>query len=55
VAQTVNDVVVLAKGHAIAETTLADLAERSSVTRARTTDATRLADVLLAAGIQVRL
>jgi ABC-2 type transport system ATP-binding protein len=55
VAQTVDDVVVLAKGHAIAETTLADLAERSSVTRARTTEATKLAAVLLAAGIQVRL
>jgi len=55
VAQTVDDVVVLAKGRAIAETTLADLTERSSVTRARTTDATLLANVLLAAGIQVRL
>jgi ABC-2 type transport system ATP-binding protein len=55
VAQTVDEVVVLAKGRLIAETTLADLTARSSVIRARTTDATRLADVLLAAGIQVRL
>ena len=55
VAQTVDEVVVLAKGRLIAETTLADLTGRSSVTRARTTDAARLADVLLAAGIGVRL
>jgi ABC-2 type transport system ATP-binding protein len=55
VAQTVDDVVVLSKGHVIAETTLAALTERSSVIRARTTDATRLVDVLLAAGIRVRL
>ena len=55
VAQTVDEVVVLAKGRLIAETTLAELAGHSSVTRARTTDATRLADVLLAAGIKVRL
>jgi ABC-2 type transport system ATP-binding protein len=55
VAQTVDEVVVLAKGRLIAETTLAGLTARSSVIRARTTDATRLADVLLAAGIQVRL
>jgi ABC-2 type transport system ATP-binding protein len=55
VAQTVDDVVVLSKGHAIAETTLSELAGRSSAVRARTTDATRLVDVLLAAGIQVRL
>jgi ABC-2 type transport system ATP-binding protein len=55
VAQTVDEVVVLANGQLIAETTLAELTGRSSVTRARTTDATRLADVLLAAGIQVRL
>jgi ABC-2 type transport system ATP-binding protein len=55
VAQTVDDVVVLSKGHLIAETTLAELAGRGSVTRARSTDAARLADVLLAAGIQVRL
>ena len=55
VAQTVDDVVVLSKGHVIAETTLSELAGRSSVIRARTTDATRLVDVLLAAGIQVRL
>jgi len=53
--QTVDEVIVLAKGRLIAETTLADLTEHSSVTRARTTDATRLADVLLAAGIQVRV
>src|SRR5262249_16993697 len=55
VAHTVDDVVVLAKGRLITETTLADLTERSSVTRARTNDATRLADVLLAAGIKGRL
>lgn len=55
VAQTVDDVVVLSKGHVLAETTLSELAGRSSVVRARTTDATRLVDVLLAAGIQVRL
>ena len=55
VAQTVDDVVVLSKGHVIAETTLSELAGRSSVIRARTTDATRLVDVLIAAGIQVRL
>ncbi len=55
VAQTVDDVVVLSKGHAIAETTLSELAGRSSAVRARTTDATRLVGVLLAAGIQVRL
>jgi ABC-2 type transport system ATP-binding protein len=55
VAQTVDDVVVLSKGHVIAETTLSELAGRSSVIRARTTDATRLVEVLLAAGIQVRL
>jgi ABC-2 type transport system ATP-binding protein len=55
VAQTVDDVVILSKGHVIAETTLAELAARGSVTRARSTDAARLADVLLAAGIQVRL
>ena len=55
VAQTVDDVVVLSRGHVIAETTLSELAGRSSVIRARTTDATRLVDVLHAAGIQVRL
>ena len=55
VAQTVDEVIVLANGRLVAETTLADLTERSSVVRARTTDSTRLADVLLAAGIQVRL
>jgi len=51
----VDEVVVLSKGHVIAETTLEELAGRGSVTRARTTDATRLAGVLLAAGIQVHL
>ena len=55
VAQTVEDVVVLSKGRVVAETTLSELAGRSSVIRARTTDATRLVAVLLAAGIQVRL
>jgi len=55
VAQTVDDVVVLSKGHVIAETTLSELTERGSVIRARTTDPTRLVAVLLAAGVQVRL
>jgi len=55
VAQTVDDVVVLSNGHVIAETTLSELAERSSVIRARTTDAARLVGVLLAAGLKVRL
>jgi ABC-2 type transport system ATP-binding protein len=55
VAQTVQDVIVLSKGRVVAETTLSELAERSSVIRARTTDATRLFAVLLAAGVQVRL
>jgi ABC-2 type transport system ATP-binding protein len=55
VAHTVDEVVVLSKGHATAETTLAELAAHGSVTRARSTDATRLAGVLLAAGIRIRL
>jgi ABC-2 type transport system ATP-binding protein len=55
VAQTVDEIIVLANGRLVTETTLAELAGRSSVTRARTTDAARLADVLLAARIQVRL
>jgi ABC-2 type transport system ATP-binding protein len=55
VAQTVDEIIVLANGRLITETTLAELASRGSVARARTTDATRLADVLLAAGIQVRV
>jgi ABC-2 type transport system ATP-binding protein len=55
VAQTVDEIIVLANGRLVTETTLAELAGRSSVTRARTTDAAKLADVLLAAGIRVRL
>ncbi len=37
------------------ETTLSDLTARTSVIRARTPDAIRLLDLLLAAGLQVRL
>jgi ABC-2 type transport system ATP-binding protein len=55
VAQTVDEVVVLSHGRLVTHTTLADLAERSSVVRARTTDAPRLLNVLAAAGLQVRL
>jgi len=55
VAQTVDDVVVLSRGRLVAETTLSELVERTSVVRVRTTDAPRLLDVLAAAGVQVRL
>ena len=55
VAQTVDDVIVLARGHLVTQTTLADLVARTSVVRARTTNATRLLEVLAAAGLQVRL
>jgi len=55
VAQTVDEVVVLSRGRLVTHTTLADLTARTSVVRARTTDAPRLLDVLAAAGLQVRL
>ena len=55
VAQTVDEVVVLSHGRLVADTTLAGLVARSSVVRARTTDAPRLLNVLAAAGLQVRL
>jgi len=55
VAQTVDDVVVISHGRLVADTTLAELAERTSVVRVRTTDASRLFDVLASAGVQVRL
>jgi ABC-2 type transport system ATP-binding protein len=55
VAQTVDDVIVLSRGRLVAETTLSELTARSSVIRVRTPDAPRLAGVLMAAGIPVRL
>jgi ABC-2 type transport system ATP-binding protein len=55
VAQTVDEVVVLSRGRLVTHTTLADLTARTSVIRARTTDAPRLLGVLAAAGLQVRL
>ena len=55
VAQTVDDVIVLARGRLVTETTLSDLTARTSVIRVRTPDAIRLLDLLLAAGLQVRL
>ena len=55
VAQTVDEVVVLARGRLMAQTTLSDLVARTSVVRARTTDASRLLAVLAAAGLQVSL
>ena len=55
VAQTVDEVVVLSHGRLVTHTTLAGLVARSSVIRARTTDAPRLLNVLAAAGLQVRL
>lgn len=55
VAQTVDEVVVLSHGRLVTHTTLAELVARSSVVRARTTDAPRLLNVLAAAGLQVRL
>jgi ABC-2 type transport system ATP-binding protein len=55
VAQTVDEVVVLARGRLMAQTTLSDLVARTSVVRVRTPDAPRLLKVLAAAGLQVRL
>jgi ABC-2 type transport system ATP-binding protein len=55
VPQTVDDVVVLACGRLVAETTLSELAARTSVIRVRTPDAPRLLEVLAAAGMQGRL
>jgi ABC-2 type transport system ATP-binding protein len=55
VAQTVDDVVVLSRGRLMAQATLAELTARTSVTRARTPDPSRLLSVLAAAGVQVRL
>ena len=55
VAQTVDDVVVLSRGHLRARTTLAELVARTAVVRVRTPDAARLLEVLAAAGMQVRL
>ena len=55
VAQTVDEVVVLSRGRLVTHTTLADLTVRTSVVRARTTDAPRLLNALAAAGLQVRL
>lgn len=54
VEQTVDDVIVLARGRLAAQTTLTDLAARTRVIRVRTPDAARLLDVLMAAGISVR-
>jgi len=55
VAQTVDDVVVLARGRLVTHTTLADLVARTSVVRVRTPQAPRLLGALTAAGLQVRL
>ena len=55
VAQTVDDVVVLARGRLVTQGPLAGLADRSPVIRARTTDPARLVDVLLAAGMRARV
>ena len=55
VAQTVDDVVVLSRGRLVTQTTLADLVARTSVIRVRTPEAARLLQVLVAAGLQVRL
>src|SRR5580704_12431919 len=55
VAQTVDDVVVLARGRLMTQTTLPDLVARTAVVRVRTPDASRLFEVLTAAGMQVRL
>ena len=55
VAQTVDDVVVVSRGRFVAQATLAELTARTSVIRARTPDASRLREVLRAAGIPVRL
>jgi ABC-2 type transport system ATP-binding protein len=55
VAQTVDEVVVLARGRLVTQTTLAELVTRTSVVRARTPDAPRLLAALAAAGLPVRL
>ena len=55
VAQTVDEVVVLSRGRLVAQTTLAELVARTSVVRVRTPEASRLLQVLTAAGLQVRL
>ena len=55
VAQTVDDVVVLSRGRLVSQTTLGDLVARTSVVRVRTPEAARLLDVLVAAGLRVRL
>ncbi|HMI24269.1 MAG TPA: AAA family ATPase, partial [Streptosporangiaceae bacterium] len=55
VAQTVDDVIVLSRGRLVTQTTLADLVARTSVVRVRTPEAARLLDVLVAAGLRVRL
>ena len=55
VAQTVDDVVVVSRGRFVDQATLAELTARTSVIRARTPDASRLREVLRAAGIPVRL
>ena len=49
------EVVVLSRGRLVAQTTLAELVARTSVIRVRTPDASRLLQVLAAAGLQVRL
>ena len=55
VAQTVDEVVVLSRGRLVAQTPLSDLVARTAVVRVRTPDASRLLEVLAAAGLQVRL
>ena len=55
VAQTVDDVVVLARGRLVTQGALTGLADRSPVIRARTPDPARLVDVLLAAGMRARI
>ena len=55
VAQTVDEVVVLSRGRLVAQTPLSDLVARTAVVRVRTPDASRLFEVLTAAGMQVRL
>ena len=55
VAQTVDDIVVVSRGRLVTQGPLAELADRSSVVRARTTDPARLVDVLLAAGLRASI
>ena len=55
VAQIVDDVVVMSRGRLVAQGPLSELTARTSVIRARTPDASRLREVLRAAGILVRL